>query len=118
MRFRSRVSLCLLAALLATSKAADNATLDGYNVLTTRTERDWEARYRAIPSAANQREYMRRLTARPHHVGSPYDKDNAEWILSKFREWGYDAHIEQFDVLFPTPRDRKLELTEPVRFNA
>ena len=51
---------------------------------------------------------MRRLSARPHHVGSPYDKDNAEWILAHFQEWGLDAHIESFDVLFPTPKVRVL----------
>ena len=30
--------------------------------------------------------------------------ENAEWLLSKFREFGWDAAIEQFEVLFPTPR--------------
>ena len=58
----------------------------------------------------NLRENMRRMSARPHHVGSPYDKDNAEWILSKFKEWGFDAHIETFQVLFPTPKERIVEL--------
>ena len=56
---------------------------------------------------------MQRLSARPHHVGSPYDKDNAEWILAKFKEWGLDAHIETFEVLFPTPKERVVELVEP-----
>ena len=55
---------------------------------------------------------MQRLSARPHHVGSPYDKDNAEWMLAKFKEWGLDAHIEKFDVLFPTPKERAVELVE------
>ena len=44
--------------------------------------------------------------ARPHHVGSPYDKDNAEWIAGQGQEWGLDAQIETFDVLFPTPKER------------
>ena len=61
---------------------------------------------------------MQRLSARPHHVGSAYDKENAEWILSKFKEWGWDAHIETFDVLFPTPKERVLEMVEPTRFTA
>src|SRR5690349_24320072 len=55
---------------------------------------------------------MQRLSAHPHHVGSPYDKDNAEWILTKFKEFGLDAHIETFDVLFPTPKERVVELVE------
>ncbi len=77
-----------------------------------------EGKYLAIPDRANLRQYMERLTARPHHVGSPYDKDNAEWMLSKFKEWGLDAKIENYEVLFPTPRERVLELTEPRHFTA
>ena len=61
---------------------------------------------------------MRRLSARPHHVGSPYDKENADWILSKFKESGFDAHIETFQVLFPTPKQRVLELVGPTSFRA
>ncbi|HYS24150.1 MAG TPA: transferrin receptor-like dimerization domain-containing protein, partial [Vicinamibacterales bacterium] len=57
-----------------------------------------------------------RMSARPHHLGSPYDKDNAEWILSKFREWGWDARIENFDVLFPTPKERIVEMVAPTAF--
>src|SRR5205085_1214193 len=48
----------------------------------------------------------------------PYDKQNAEWILSKFKEWGLEAQIETFDVLFPTPKERVVELLEPSRYTA
>ena len=72
----------------------------------------WEEKFRAIPDPNNMREYMRHLSARPHHVGSPYDKDNAEWIASKFKEFGLDTHIETFDVLFPTPKERAVELVD------
>jgi N-acetylated-alpha-linked acidic dipeptidase len=77
-----------------------------------------EARFRGIPDAANIGEYMKRLSARPHHVGSPYDKDNAEWMLAKFKEWGWDAQIETFLVLFPTPKERVVELVAPTQFKA
>src|SRR5262249_13193012 len=66
----------------------------------------------------NFREYMQRPSARPHHVGSTYDKDNAEWIFSQFKQWGLDARIETFDVLFPTPKERVVELVEPKKFVA
>jgi N-acetylated-alpha-linked acidic dipeptidase len=78
----------------------------------SRIERQWEEKMRAIPDPKNLRAYMQRLSARPHSVGSPYDKDNAEWILEKFKEFGLDAHIETFDVLFPTPKDRLVELVD------
>ena len=77
-----------------------------------------DERFREITQAANIRSYMQRLSARPHHVGSPYAKDNAEWMLARFKEWGWDASIERFDVLFPTPKERVLELVEPTKFVA
>lgn len=79
---------------------------------------NWETRFRAIPDTANLRAYMKHLSARPHHLGSAYDKQNAEWILAKFKEWGLDAKIESFEVLFPTPRERLVELLEPTQFKA
>jgi N-acetylated-alpha-linked acidic dipeptidase len=92
--------------------AADERPLLGYSAESSRAEHQWEEKLRAIPSPENLRAYMQRLSARPHHVGSPYDKDNAEWIAAKFKEFGLDTHIEQFDVLYPTPKERAVELVE------
>lgn len=61
---------------------------------------------------------MRRLSARPHHVGSAYDKENAEWIAAQLKSWGLDTQIETLDTLFPTPKDRSLELLEPLKYKA
>jgi len=76
----------------------------------------WDARFRAIPDARNIGEYMRIISARPHHLGSPYGKQTAEWILARFKEWGWDAQIENYDVLFPTPKERLVEMVEPTTF--
>ena len=100
------------------SAQAQEDVLQGFTSQSSASERQWEAKFREIPSPENQREYMRRLSARPHHVGSPYDKENAEWILAKYKEWGWDAHIETFQVLFPTPKERALEMVEPTKFTA
>src|SRR6184192_1223839 len=92
--------------------AADEQPLFGYSAESSRAERQWEEKLRAIPSTDNLRTYMQKLSAHPHHVGSPADKDNAEWIAAKFKEFGLDTHIEQFDVLYPTPKERVVELVE------
>jgi N-acetylated-alpha-linked acidic dipeptidase len=112
------VSFVLVGLVMGAAETGPAPTLAGYSDEAARVERDWEAKFQAIPSPDNQREYMKRLTARPHHVGSPYDKDNAEWILAKFKEWGLDAQMETFDVLFPTPKERAVELVEPTKFVA
>lgn len=98
--------------------AADEARYAGYSSQAARVERDWEEEFRAIPSPDRLRDSMKLLSARPHHVGSVYDHQNAEWILGRFKEWGLDAHIEKFDVLFPTPKERVVELIAPTKFIA
>ncbi len=111
-------AILTVSALVLPAVAGDPAPLDGYSAAASQAERDWEGKFRAIPSAQNQRDYMQRLSARPHHVGSAYDRGNAEWILARFREWGWEAHIEDFDVLFPTPKRRIVELLAPTHFVA
>jgi N-acetylated-alpha-linked acidic dipeptidase len=78
----------------------------------------WERKFRSLPDSSRMREYMKVLSAHPHHVGSPYDRQNAEWILAQFRSWGLDARIEEFTVLFPTPAERAVELVAPSAFTA
>jgi len=109
------VSLTALSLVVASD---EEPSVAGYSSEASQAQREWEAKFRAIPSPDNLREYMRRLSARPHHLGSPYDKENAEWILAKFKEFGLEAWIETFEVLFPTPKERAVELVEPVKFVA
>jgi N-acetylated-alpha-linked acidic dipeptidase len=97
---------------LTASVTADESPLYGFSADSSRAERQWEEKLRAIPNPDNIRADMERLSARPHNVGSPYDKDNADWLLAKFKEFGFDAHIESYDVLFPTPKERQLELLD------
>ena len=97
---------------LTASVTADESPLYGFSAEASRAERQWEEKLRAVPSPDNMRTYMQHLSARPHHVGSPYDKDNADWLLAKFKEFGFDAQIESYDVLFPTPKERQVELLE------
>jgi N-acetylated-alpha-linked acidic dipeptidase len=115
---RGLALVLLLTGCFFLLASQETAPLGGYSSATSATQREWETKFRAIPSPQNLREYMQRLSARPHHVGSPYDKDNAEWMQAKFQSWGLDAHIESFDVLFPTPKTRVLEMLEPTKFVA
>lgn len=101
---RALVSALVLALALASS------TLYAAN--------DWEERLRAIVSAERIGESMRHLSAEPHHIGSARGRELAFWIRDQFRSWGLKAEIEEFDVLFPTPRERAVELLAPVKYQA
>ncbi|HJQ37818.1 MAG TPA: M28 family metallopeptidase [Thermoanaerobaculia bacterium] len=109
----------LIVLLLTTTLAADTpAPKPIYGFADPAKEHALEARFDAALKRDEMREWMKRLSARPHHVGSPYGKENAEFIASQFRAWGYDTQIERFDVLFPTPKTRVVELIAPQRYAA
>ena len=116
---RCWIMVVLCSTLLFAADANDQPTaLYGYSARDSQAERQWEGKLRAIPDPNVLRSTMQLLSARPHNVGSPYDKQNAEWILAHYQQWGWDAHIETFDVLFPTPKQRLVELVAPTRFTA
>ncbi|HST53787.1 MAG TPA: transferrin receptor-like dimerization domain-containing protein [Pyrinomonadaceae bacterium] len=116
---RPLAALLLFCLLLSVNAAPpDDKTLTGFDRDSSERERALESRYDSLLKKENLREWMKRLSARPHHVGSAYDRENAEFLLGLFRSWGYDARIESFDVLFPTPKTRLLELTAPEHYTA
>ena len=95
-----------LGALLLAAPVQDPAPLRGYAPSRTAAERDLERRFRSMPATDSIRSYLRLLAARPQHLGSPYGRANAEWVRDRFRAWGWNAEIEEFQVLFPTPREQ------------
>lgn len=100
-----------------------NASLPSGNVSAwTRTQSgsgvDWEEKFRSIADAGRIRESMRVLSAEPHHIGSAAGRRNAEWMRDQMKAWGLEASIEEFDVLFPTPKERVVEMVAPSQFQA
>ena len=81
-----------------------------------RNQAELEARFDAGLRAENLRDWLKRLSARPHHLGSAYNKQNADFIAAQFKAWGYDTKLEEFHVLFPTPKTRVVEMTAPEKF--
>ena len=122
----SRTSCALIAAMAALSVAGAVAAdapggandLEGFSSGAAAAEMRLEQRFDADLSAAELRAWMQQMSSAPNHVGSAHDKANAEFQLAKFREWGWDASIETFSVLYPTPREVSVELIAPTHFKA
>jgi len=74
-----------------------------------------EKNFDAMINSAEQMSWLEQMSSAPNHVGSPHDKANADMQLALFKQWGWDAHIERFDVLYPTPISTTLELVTPER---
>src|SRR5262245_36561614 len=118
MRLALRSAGLAFIALSVLASDPSEPPLVGFTAESARAEREWETKFRSLPLPDSLRSYMRQLSARPHHVGSPYDSVNAEWIRARLSSWGWDAKIEQFDALYPTPKTRLVELVAPTRFKA
>ena len=111
------VSAALAAALSPTVAGAAPVML-GFTGPNADAERSLEAKFDAGLSADAIGTRLQRLASQPNQVGSPHDKANAEWVLSELKHWGWDAHIETFQVLYPTPLAESLELAGPTPFKA
>ncbi|MDR3508933.1 MAG: transferrin receptor-like dimerization domain-containing protein [Caulobacteraceae bacterium] len=105
-------------AALGLGSAASAAPLLGFTDKSSEAERALEARFDAALSPSEIRERLKSMSSAPNQVGSPHDKANAEFVLSQFKAWGWDAHIEEFSVLYPTPKHEALELLGPAPFTA
>ena len=110
------VSVSLIFILQSSFAQAKNIT--GFFERNAGNELALESTFDKNLSKENIGENIKRLSAKPHNIGSPGSKENAEYILSQFKKWGWDAKIETFQVLFPTPITRLLEMTFPVSYKA
>ena len=77
------------------------------------TQSKLESQFDAVLKPQNLDDWMKHMSSKPHHVGSPWSKKNAEFIAQKFESWGFETEIETFEVLMPFPKIRKLELVSP-----
>jgi len=105
MIMRSAVSFAALALALASAAAAQPSGD------TQALERNFDA----MINPADQLQWLQQMSSEPNQVGSPHDKANADFELAMFKQWGWDAHIERFDVLYPTPISTTVELVSPER---
>ena len=110
----------LLAALVAPAAPAAEpaAPLLGFSAAGSAAQLEREAALDAAISTDDLRTWLRHLASRPRHVGAEWTRTSAEWMRDQFASWGWEARIETFEVLFPTPKERSLELVAPTYFRA
>lgn len=115
---RGSILILSLALLAASPDRAADPVLLGFTPEGSQEQRDLEGRFDALLDADNLRDWMRELTDKPFYVGSPGARENAEFMSDLFRSWGFETRIETYQVLFPMPTERVLEMTAPVRYAA
>jgi N-acetylated-alpha-linked acidic dipeptidase len=110
--------LTAAALLLSAGAAGQGGGMFGFSAADSERELGFERSFDQGLDAAQLRDWLKTLSAEPNHVGSPHDKANAEWVRDLFKQWGWDAQIEEFEVLYPTLKQHALELVAPSHFSA
>ncbi|MEC8884015.1 MAG: M28 family peptidase, partial [Bacteroidota bacterium] len=108
----------VLLLLCVWSQIALAQNIQGFTTKSTQDQLALETQFDAKLKKENLDEWMQFMAAEPHYVGTEYGKKNAEWMKDQFESWGYDVEIDEYQVLFPYPKLRLLELTAPTAFKA
>ncbi|MBV8551098.1 MAG: M28 family peptidase [Acidobacteriaceae bacterium] len=102
-----------VCSVLSVSAFAQTGQMRGFTAKDVAAEQQLEQQAQSVPDPARIRKYMEFMAGEPHNAGSPRSKAVAEYILGQFKEWGLDAHIEEFEALLPYPTLRQVEVVEP-----
>src|SRR5699024_7984279 len=116
---RRRLSIAIITLVtLAAVPVNPPDTISGFTPEHSRQQRTLEQEFDTHLSADRIGDRIKRMSSKPNHLGSAHQRENAEYLKSLFTSWGFDAKIEEFKVLFPTPNERLLEMTAPTKYTA
>ena len=107
-----------LLLILQNGLTFSQSSIIGFEAHQVSQQKNLEAEFDKILSADNLDQWMKFMSAEPHYLGTAYGRKNAEWMVKQFKSWGYDAKIETYQVLFPYPKVRLLELIAPEKYKA
>jgi len=117
---RHLLSLALLVVIGVTGSGlptgAQSPALRGFPDDAVAAQRQREEQFRKVPDAARLKEYMEAIAGEPHVAGQPSSKRVADYALAKFKSWGLDAQIEEFEAMMPWPIETSVELVAPEKY--
>ncbi len=94
-------------------------SIRGFAAAAATSERAIEAELSRNLNRDSTGAYFRHLTDEPHPAGSVRNRELAEWMAERYRAWGLDhVQLHRYDVLLPWPREVKVTMTAPTRYEA
>lgn len=106
-----------LASVLILAKTQAQ-TITGFSQNNAAIQIQTEQAFDSVLSAAHIGSTIKLLSSKPHNLSSAASKEVADTILNRYKSYGFDAHLEKFTVLFPTPKTRLLEMIAPKKYQA
>ena len=117
-RFRFALARLALWGFGLLAAAQSSAGVTGFPGDAAREQLELERRFVGSLEAGSLHDAMKELSAQPHYAGSPGGRRVAESLLRRFEAWGFDARIETYYALMPTPRERLVEMRSPRAYHA
>jgi N-acetylated-alpha-linked acidic dipeptidase len=96
--------------------AAQSRPIRGFPDDAVAAQRQREEQFRKIPDSARLKEYMEAMAGEPHVAGQPSSKRVADYALAKFKSFGLDAKLEEFEAMMPWPIETTVELVGPEKY--
>jgi len=115
---RKALPLLLISFALASTAFPDAQVrpIRGFPDDAVATQRQREEQFRKIPDSARLKEYMEAMAGEPHVAGQPSSKKVADYALAKFKSFGLDAKLEEYEAMMPWPIETSVELVSPEKY--
>jgi N-acetylated-alpha-linked acidic dipeptidase len=110
------VLLLTVALLSEGTPSAQSRPIRGFPDDAVAAQRQREEQFRKIPDSARLKEYMEAMAGEPHVAGQPSSKKVADYALAKFKSFGLDARLEEFEAMMPWPIETTVELIGPEKY--
>ncbi|MDP4249198.1 MAG: transferrin receptor-like dimerization domain-containing protein [Bacteroidota bacterium] len=110
--------LLIVIFLLNPDLRAQSRRITGFTDSSSASEYSTESAFDRSISAKHIGLSIRELSAKPHHLGSPGSREVADKIMQRFQQYGFETHLDIYQVLFPTPKKRILEMSSPTIYRA
>jgi N-acetylated-alpha-linked acidic dipeptidase len=115
---RSLILALGMAAVQAAAPQQATPPILGFTAASGTRQLELESQYDSSLDVGNLEEWIRYITSKPVYTGSPHNKETTDWMVEQFNSWGFETRLDVYQVLYPTPRIRELELLEPTRYTA
>jgi len=112
-------AVALSGALAACADRNADDAIRGFSPAAAAGQRALEAELASRLSRDSTAEYFKYFTAEPHPSGSARIKELADFLVERFKEYGLEeVRLHRYDVLLPLPREVKVSMIAPTRYDA
>ena len=98
--------------------AQTSSNLRGFTPTNSISQKKYEEAFKQLTSPETCRQELQRLTEEPHLAGTENSYKIAQYLHSRYQEYGLDAQIYEYEVYLPYPIEVRVEMIAPTHYLA